>query len=192
MAQLIIVNEDSSVSIAALSEDANIEKEAEKLGGIVYDRAIPNYPCLKMQDNIVVADLSGYLDLLKSDAIQSISAFAATTRQTIAGAADHYQTAGWSDKRARAMRIKSGTPEADDIDIVQHEATRRGKNETVLELVELQLSKAKKFAIAMSDIDGMQAAAEDSINAITEATRIPALLDALKSEAEQQIAVLLS
>ena len=133
------------------------------------------------------------LDVLKdakNDAFDEIKTFANNARKLIAGSADHYQTAGWADKRARAMRIKLNTPEIDDIEIVQHEATKRGKKETVAELVDVQLAKAKKFAIATYDIDGMQTSAEDRVTSVTDIAEITVLLTALKSEAEQQITIL--
>ncbi len=139
-----------------------------------------------------VKNIANELQSTKAQSIQSISSFAASTRQKIAGAADHYQTAGWSDKRARAMRIKQNIPEADDIVTVQREVDKRAKGETVLQLIELQLGKSQKFAIAMSDIDGMQAAAEDQINAVTNVLEIPELLTKLQKAAEQQVVVLLA
>ncbi len=128
----------------------------------------------------------------KAQAIQSISTFAAETRQLIAGAADHYQTAGWADKRARAMRIKLGTPELDDIQIVQVEVDKREKGETVDQLVERQLEKAKKIAFATYDIDGIQKAAIGKINAVTDASKIPVLLAELKENAEREVSMLIA
>ena len=143
-------------------------------------------------DRSWIKDISAELKSTKINAIKTISLFAADARRFVAGEADHYQTAGWSDKRARAMRIKQGTPETDDIEIVQHEAAKRDKGESVTQLVDVQLSKAKKFALATYDIDGMQRAAEDKINAVKDVEEIPELLAALKAEAEQQLAVLMS
>ena len=89
------------------------------------------------------------------------------------------------------MRIKQGTPEGDDVEIVQYEVNKRNKNETVEQLVELQLVKAKKLAIGTSYIDGIFKAGKDMINAETDVIEIPVLLKNLKIDAEKLLEELL-
>ncbi|MEM5529546.1 hypothetical protein WN093_12035 [Gammaproteobacteria bacterium AS21] len=124
----------------------------------------------------------------KAEAISSVEQFATQTRELIAGKADQYKVGGWQSKRDRAMRIKQNNAEDDDITIVQREADKRGKGETVDQLVELQLTRARNLALGTSDIDGAESAAKTRIRATNDKTELAELMLILKQEAEQYIA----
>ena len=130
------------------------------------------------------------LSTTKETAQLKIEGFATQCRQTIAKNADYYKTTGWTDKRQRAARIKSSNPEPDDIAIVQQEISRRNKGETINQLVDIQLAKAKTYAFATSEIDGMESAAISAIDAATSTEQIDTLLVALKTEANQALTTL--
>jgi hypothetical protein len=125
---------------------------------------------------------------LRAIAISSVEQFATQTRELIAGKADQYKVGGWQGKRDRAMRIKQDITEDDDIAIVQREADKRGKGETVEQLVELQLTRARNLALGTSDIDGTESAAKTRVKAANNKTELSELMLILKQEADQYIA----
>ncbi len=132
------------------------------------------------------------LSTTKENAQLKIENFSTQCRAQIADNADHYKAAGWTDKHQRAARIKSGNPEPDDIAIVQKEISRRKKGETVNQLVDIQLAKAKTYAFATSEIDGMESAAISAIDAASSAEQIATLLATLKTEANQALTTLIA
>ncbi|EPJ56345.1 MAG: hypothetical protein OFPI_00120 [Osedax symbiont Rs2] len=124
--------------------------------------------------------------------IAKIQGFATQCRKTIAGDADHYQTAAWPEKSRRAERILENTPRPSDIAILDSEALHRGKGETATVLAQIQVDKAARFAQATSVIDGMTSGAVSAINATTDIDQIDALLTTLKTEANQQLTELIT
>ena len=122
----------------------------------------------------------------------SINRIASEARRAIAGDADHYQTSGWTEKARRAERITSGTQSADDIQIVEREVQRRGKGETVAELVAIHLIKAKRYAFAISDVDGMMSAAKREILSTTTVEELQQLLPVLKQQASEELEIVLN
>ena len=71
MKTLIKVDEYNKVAIFSLKEGIDIEEEAKKVGGIVYEKEIPNTTHLKFVDNIVVEDEEkiNEINILKSKKI---------------------------------------------------------------------------------------------------------------------------
>jgi len=128
----------------------------------------------------------------KSSAELQIQQKASAIRQQIAGVADQYKTAGWTDRARRAERITAGVPLPKDIEIVQAEADRRGRGETVDMLVAIHLVKAAKYAEALSVIDGLESSAVAAVNSKNSPEEIANLLVELEQVAETELALLLN
>lgn len=128
----------------------------------------------------------------KNQALLKIAQFAASVRNQMTGNADAAKLVGWNSKVPRAERIIASTASAEDTAIVQAEADKRGKGETVTELATKQLAKAKKLADAVSVIDGVEEAAIEAINDVTVNTvmKIETKLEELKTQAELEVAAL--
>ena len=137
-----------------------------------------------------VLDESAELINSQKSAIDQVVLYAQDCRKSIAGAADQYETAGWADKARRADRVKVDQGTAEDIAILQAEATRRNKGETVEQLVQLQLQKAGAFAMAVSVIDGMVAGSVEQIRALTVEADVATLVSTLKANLAAEVTAL--
>ena len=127
------------------------------------------------------------IDELKSQAIRSVTAYATRVRTQLVGDADPYKVAGWSDKHQRARRVVAQTNTVHDLEIVQTEATRRGKGETPLDLAQKQVEKAQALANALAVTDGLESAAVTAVQAQSNASDLATLLTELETQAEMTL-----
>ena len=129
-------------------------------------------------------------ELIARGAISEIKDFAAYARSAVTENADEKQLVGWAAKAELARRYKRS--EASDIDVLalQVEVEKRGKGETIDDLVDKQLEKAGALSIAVATIDGLESKALEAVDA-SEESEIPALIEGLKNEAESALAALL-
>lgn len=132
------------------------------------------------------------LETKVEQAVVDVRQFWSLARYQVAGSADQYETAGWADKARRAERYVAGSPMPGDQEILEAEATRRGQGETDMQLAELQLDKAAKFAMAVSVIDGAASAATNALEALTDLSAFDATLATLQAEADIELANLLA
>jgi hypothetical protein len=126
----------------------------------------------------------------KSNAVQKITAFANQCRRQVAGDVDHLETAEWSEKRLRALRILNDQVLLGDIEKIEIEALYREKGETVEELVTKITANANRYENASIIITGMTAAAIEATNKATIVEEIDALLGILKDKANIELAKL--
>ena len=123
-------------------------------------------------------------------AIAKVREFATQCRQSIAGNPDHLETAEWSEKRLRALRVIDGVPLARDAEKLETEALYRNKGETPEQLAAIVMEKAKRFEHASIVITGMTAAAIAAVNKTTSADEIEILFETLKDKARTELAKL--
>ena len=74
-----------------------------------------------------------------------------------------------------------------DLEIVQTEATRRGKGETPLDLAQKQVEKAQALANALAVTDGLESAAVTAVQAQSNASDLATLLTELETQAEMTL-----
>ena len=127
------------------------------------------------------------LDELKQAAAESIISFASDARATLTGHADLYKVAGWNDKSQRARRVVADTACDADLAVLQAEADRRGKGETLEQLAHKQLEKAQALAMAVSVIDGLEIAGLKTIDSIQSAEALDETLNTLKAAATAEL-----
>lgn len=104
--------------------------------------------------------------MVREEAIKSVSEFATATRLAVAGNPDYLEAMSWTSKELRALRYSSGTANPTDLGILQAEVDSRGFNETVDDLVSVQLAKAAALATAAAQIDGIVAKAHADLKAV--------------------------
>ena len=126
----------------------------------------------------------------QSSAILNIKTFATQCRQSIAGNPDHLETAEWSEKRLRALRISDNQPLPDDREKIETEARYREQDESVEQLVTKILAKANRFEHASIIITGMTSAAIVAVNNATTQIDLELLIETLKDKAQTELAKL--
>jgi hypothetical protein len=127
----------------------------------------------------------------RDEASQNIFDFSVICRRKVAGAPDHLETAEWSEKRLRALRVTNKTPLPGDIEKFEIEALHRNKGETAEELALKVESKAARFESASIIITGITAAANHSVESATTVVEVDACLEAFKKIAYSELAMLL-
>jgi hypothetical protein len=137
-----------------------------------------------------VIDEKSLLSTTKMTAIRRTTAFANQCRRQIAGNVDHLETAEWSEKRLRALRISNSEALPGDVEKIETEALYREKGETVNELAAKIIANANRYENASIIITGMTAAAIEAINKAETDEAITSLLEALKVKAELELAKL--
>ncbi|MEM5528079.1 hypothetical protein WN093_04540 [Gammaproteobacteria bacterium AS21] len=140
------------------------------------------------QDNKWIEDKDALLTDLKIKAIAKVTVFANQCRRQIAGDVDHLETAEWSEKRLRALRIFNDEALPGDVEKVETEVLYRGKGETVTELVAKIIDNANRYENASIIITGLTAFATDAINNATTNEEIETLLVSLKDKALLELA----
>jgi len=135
--------------------------------------------------------LKALINTQKEDAKKSILQLYEKIRANISGYADQYKVAGWNDKYQRAERVIANLSHDVDTSILQAECDKRGRNETPEELANKQINKAKKLAMAVAIIDGMEAAALEAIDSKRNENTLAELLKDLKAQANIQLTELL-
>jgi hypothetical protein len=121
---------------------------------------------------------------------QKVTAFSNKCRRQIAGDVDHLETAEWSEKRLRSLRITNDKALPGDEGKIEMEALYRAKNETVEELAEKILYKAERYENASIIITGMTAAAFDAIDNASTVEGIDVLLVTFKDKSDVELAKL--
>jgi hypothetical protein len=137
-----------------------------------------------------VIDKSAQLEHDKIEAINKVKGFAIGCRRKIAGDADHLETAEWSEKRLRALRISNDEVLPGDIEKIETEALYRGKGETAEMLADKILDKAARYENASIIITGMTAAAFESVEKAVTVEELNSLLVSLKDKADAELAKL--
>jgi hypothetical protein len=137
-----------------------------------------------------ISDEKALLSSTKATTIEKVASFANQCRRKIAGDVDHLETAEWSEKRLRALRISNSEALPGDVEKIETEALYREKGETVNELVAKIITNANRYENASIIITGMTAAAIEAINKAETDEAITSLLEALKVKAELELAKL--
>jgi hypothetical protein len=120
-------------------------------------------------------------------AVSRINTFATDCRRKVAGNPDHLETAEWSEKRLRAIRVIDGSPLEGDIDKLEIEALHRDRSETAYQLATTIKSKADRFEHASIVITGMTSAAIKLVNEANTTDDIEELYLALKEKANLEL-----
>ena len=137
-----------------------------------------------------VLDTTKQLEDAQLTAFSGIREFATQCRQSIAGNPDHLETAEWSEKRLRAIRISNNQSLPGDREKIETEALYREKGESVDQLVTKILAKANRFEHASIIITGMTSAAIVAVNNATTQIDLESLIETLKDRAQTELAKL--
>lgn len=123
-------------------------------------------------------------------ASEKVREFSTQCRKSIAGSPDHLETAEWSEKRLRSVRIKNNEASPSDIEKIETEALYREQGESVDQLATKILAKSERFEHASIVITGMAAAAIKAVNDAKNVNEIDQLLTSLESNARIKLAQL--
>jgi hypothetical protein len=137
-----------------------------------------------------IIDKAAELAFAKKTATTKVQSFATQCRQSIAGNPDHLETAEWSEKRLRAMRVTSSKELPGDREKIETEALYRGQGETIEQLASKILIKSERFEYASIVITGMTVAAIKAINKALSVAEIDDLVTSLESNARTKLAQL--
>lgn len=130
------------------------------------------------------------LNVAQKIAISRTETFAVECRRAVAGNPDHLETAEWSEKRLRAIRVVEKQPLPGDIEKLEIEARHRNRSETVEQLALIIKAKADRFENASIVITGMTSAAILAINEAKTVEDIEKLYVSLTESAEKELAKL--
>jgi hypothetical protein len=103
-------------------------------------------------------------------------------RALIFGEVDKLKATILSDKAWRAERIIAGQGTTEDMQLLQIECDKRGKNETPLELAKKQHAKAARYRKMMIELDGLESEAITRIRQSSEASERNQIISELKQK----------
>jgi len=119
-----------------------------------------DYPCEALEEVLdkLLEKLPELEDpeLSEEEQQQELFGLVEATKSSVTGNAGKCKLTGWIIKEQRANRIKADQGTAADIKIVQIEATRRKRDETTEQLVDLQLAKANSLGEVVAFLDALE------------------------------------
>ena len=124
------------------------------------------------------------LEEVKAQANAEVVALFTTTRAEVSGSTDSNKLAGWADKAQRAQRVIAEQGTALDTEILQMECDARGHDETPEELAITQAMKAERLAKCIAMLDGMEAAALNTLSELSETSAIADYMVTLQTQIE--------
>ncbi len=143
-----------------------------------------------LENDIVLFDTTKEFQDAQHKAVNSIKTFANGIRQSISDHPDHYEIISWANKTERAERLLSGKGSLTDQQIVQIEAQKRDRNESVAMLASKQRDKAERHAMQLAVIDGLIADAKIQIRTASNIADLEPILKQFKASLNEELKAL--